>query len=68
VITHFKKMSNCKEEINDFYAACAGGLKEKIGMYFIPISTQFQFHIGAIAIDHDAAQAGFSECCRIQTS
>jgi len=43
VITHFKKMSDCEQEIDDFYLACEEGLKEKLGCLLFQFPPSFNF-------------------------
>jgi uncharacterized protein YecE (DUF72 family) len=43
LITHFKKLIDCESLLNDFYTACTGGLKEKLGpvLFQLPPSLQY---------------------------
>ena len=42
-ITHLKKFTDCKQEINDFYDTCSEGLKEKLGCILFQLPPSFQY-------------------------
>ena len=43
LITHFKKLNDCSRLFDDFYFACAEGLKEKLGCVLFQFPPQFQY-------------------------
>ena len=43
LITHYKKLSDCQEEVDDFYEACVTGLKEKLGCLLFQFPPSFNF-------------------------
>lgn len=42
-ITHLKKMSDCREQVEDFYAACAKGLGDKLACLLFQLPPSFQY-------------------------
>jgi uncharacterized protein YecE (DUF72 family) len=43
LITHFKKLNDCARLFDDFYFACAEGLKEKLGCVLFQFPPMFQY-------------------------
>lgn len=42
-ITHFKKLKECTELLNDFYAVCNQGLREKLGCLIFQMPPSYHF-------------------------
>ncbi|REH00771.1 DUF72 domain-containing protein [Flavobacterium aquicola] len=42
-ITHYKKFVDCEEQINDFYAICDNGLKDKLGPILFQLPPSYQY-------------------------
>jgi uncharacterized protein YecE (DUF72 family) len=42
IITHFKKFTDCRQEINTFYELCQEGLKDKLGCILFQLPPSFQ--------------------------
>jgi uncharacterized protein YecE (DUF72 family) len=43
VITHYKKFTDCQQEIADFYTACREGLKEKLDCILFQLPPSFHY-------------------------
>lgn len=43
IITHLKKFTDCKQEINDFYEICLEGFKEKLGCILFQLPPSFHY-------------------------
>ena len=43
LITHIKRFSDCEEAIQDFYASCREGLKEKLGPVLFQLPPSFKY-------------------------
>lgn len=43
LITHYKKLKDCSQEINDFYNACERGLQEKLGCLLFQFPPSFKY-------------------------
>ena len=49
LITHIKKFVSCELEVNDFYAACRGGLNDKLGCVLFQFPPSF--HYSAVRLE-----------------
>lgn len=43
LITHFKQLINCKEQLTEFYATCKKGLKKKLGPVLFQFPPRFKY-------------------------
>lgn len=43
LISHFKKMKDCEQLMNDFYTACDGGLQHKLGSVLFQFPPLFEY-------------------------
>ena len=50
LITHYKKLKDCSEEIDEFYNACDLGLKDKLGCVLFQFPPSFKYSIEALEI------------------
>ncbi len=50
LITHYQKLIDCSQEIDDFYAACDVGLKEKMGCLLFQFQPSFKYDENTLAL------------------
>lgn len=43
LITHYKKLKDCSQQLDDFYTACEGGLKDKMGCPLFQFPPSFKY-------------------------
>ena len=43
LITHYKKLTDCSQEIDEFYIACEDGLKDKLGCLLFQFPPSFKY-------------------------
>ena len=68
VITHFKKLSDCQQEVEDFYLACAEGLNEKLGCLLFQFPPSFHFTLERLHLITSHLKPGFKNVVELRHS
>lgn len=59
LITHFKKFTDCKREISEFYDACQNGLKEKLYAVLFQLPPGYSFSKERLELVKNSLSPGF---------
>lgn len=59
IITHIKRFVDCDAEISEFYTACRGGLKDKLGGVLFQLPPSFDFSMEKLELVLNALDTDF---------
>lgn len=59
-VTHYKKFTDCRREISDFYAVCANNLKEKLACVLFQLPPSFSFSAERLSLILDSLDHSFT--------